>query len=174
MSQAQNVLTQAADKLQEQLEKNPNTSVNIYMGKARLPIANNYVILFYHALYTVIDDYDLSRNEIRTMLKILEYMQFGNLISMSQKKLGEDLKINKGRMSTIMKRLKTCGLILDDSGNLYLNPQVIAKGKFLDKQEETLLEKGAEVLQEKLRLGPNILTEKLRKQQEPEQMSLLR
>ena len=173
MQTASNILTEAADRLQEQMQKNPNANVNMYMGKARIPIMNNYVLLFYNAFDKMIDEYSLSRTEIRTMLKIMEYMRFGNLIQLSQKKMAEDLKIDRPFVSRIMKRLKNCGLLIDDGGNLYLNPQIIAKGRFMNDEDELLLEKGAEILREKTGLSPSILTKKLKEKQELEQCTFL-
>ena len=164
---AADVLASTADLMQEKMDET-NAQVNVFVSKSKMPIVNQFVLLFYQSFLFTIDEYNLSRNEIRTVLKILEYTQFGNLIQLSFTKIGQDLNINRANISRIFKKLKEAGLLVDDGGNLFLNPQVIAKGSFLKRDEldtERLLEKGAELMKQTIGLAPNILTDSLRKKE---------
>lgn len=162
---AHDVLATMTEGLQDKMDET-NSKVNVFVARAKMPIVNQFVLLFYQSFLFTIDEYNLSRNEIRTILKILEYAQFGNLIQLSYTKLAKDLGMDKSNCSKIMKKLKTTGLLIDEDGNMFLNPQIIAKGNFLKLDEienERLLNKGAELLEKTIGLAPNILTRELRK-----------
>lgn len=164
---AADVLASTADLMQEKMDET-NAQVNVFVSKSKMPIVNQFVLLFYQSFLFTIDEYNLSRNEIRTVLKILEYTQFGNLIQLSYTKLAKDLNMDKANTSRIIKKLKAASLLIDDDGNLFLNPQIIAKGSFLKRDEietEKLLEKGAELMKQTIGSTPNILTDSLRKKE---------
>ena len=76
------------------------------------------------------------------------------------------LKYKRNNITRHVSKLKQAKLIIDDDGNIFLNPQIIAKGKFLQKGDENLihlLEKGAEAL-EGTNVKPSILTPKMQKE----------
>lgn len=163
-------LGEVADKVQEQMDKN-NTQISIHSGPARMPIINNYALLFNTAFLQTLDDYKLTLNDVRVMLKIIEYMKFGNLVHVSWAKLAIDIGIKPQNITRHIKKLKTAKLLLDDNGNVFLNPQIIAKGKFIAKGDEDtmrLLDLGAQAL-EGTNIKPNIMTPKMREKQKKEE-----
>lgn len=160
-------LTEISEKVQAEIDKG-NAQISIFTGATKMPIVNNYALLFHTAFLQTIDDYKLSLNDVRVMLKIIEYMKFGNLVHMSWTKLGKDLGISSKNISRHITKLRNAKLILDDDGNIYLNPQIVAKGKFLQKGDEDLeklLDKGAEAL-EGTNIKPNIITPKMKKEKQ--------
>ena len=160
MTKAENFLEQITETLQEKIDEK-NAQINVFTAKAKMPVVNQFVLLFYQSFLHTIDEYNLSRNEIRCLLKILEYTQFGNLIQLSFAKVGKDLNINRANISRIIKKLKEAKLLMDDDGNMFLNPQIIAKGNFLkkdDEESEKLLNLGAELSCS----APNIMTKFLK------------
>ncbi|WP_112925016.1 DNA-binding protein [Escherichia coli] len=78
--------------------------------------------------FRVFSDLDISKNEFRVLTYILEYMEFGNLINLSQASLCKALNIASGNMSTIFKKLKQKGILVDHHGHLYINSNIFAKG----------------------------------------------
>lgn len=154
-------LLNVAENIQNHMNTT-NSQVFVYVGKKKMQIVNEFAIMFGTAFLQCIDDYNLTRNDIRIMLKIIEYMKFGNLIKFSYSSLAKDLKIDKSNVSKTIKKLKENKLIITDNNNDYLNPHVIAKGNFTDEVSEHLLNKAAEEL-EGSNISPNILTEQLRK-----------
>jgi len=84
------------------------------------------------AFLSMIDECKLTRNEIRLTLKIIEMMRFGNLVKTSWASVGESLGIKRNNMTRHLKALKEAHILIeDDGGNVFLNPQIIAKGKIL-------------------------------------------
>lgn len=165
MSSTKNIasaLTEVAENIQDHLDKN-NTNISIYSGPTKMPIVNNFALLFHSSFLETIDEYKLSLNDIRVVLKIIDYMKFGNLIHISWSKIALDLNIKPNNITRHISKLKKAKLIIDDSGNIYLNPQIIAKGKFLqqDKELKEILNKGAEIL-EGTTISPNIITKEIR------------
>lgn len=157
--------TEVAEKIQEQIDQG-NTQISVFTSATKMPIINNYALLFHTAFLQTIDEYKLTLNDIRVMLKIIELMRFGNLVHISWTKIAKELKIMPKNMSRHINKLKKANLLLDDEGNIFLNPQIIAKGKFLQKGDENLvnlLEKGATAL-EGTNIKPNIITPKMQKE----------
>lgn len=158
--------TEVAEKIQEQMDKG-NTRISVFTGASKMPIINNYALLFHTAFLQTIDDYNLALNDVRVMLKIIELMKFGNIVHISWTKVAKDLKILPKNMTRHINKLKKAKLLLDDDGNIFLNPQIIAKGKFIqhgDDETIKLLEKGAQAL-EGTNIKPNIITPKMKKEQ---------
>ena len=146
--------------------------INVYTAPSKMPIINEFALLFFSAFLSVIDEFKLTRNEIRLTLKIIEMMRFGNLVKLSWSSVGESLGINRPNMVKHVKALKEAQLLIeDDGGNIYLNPQIIAKGKFLpgkgDEDIERLLDLGAEALKG-TSANPSIVTPKMRKEMKEE------
>lgn len=164
-------LAEVAERVQEQIDKH-NTNISIFTGSTKMHIINNYALLFHTAFLQTIDDYNLSLNDVRVMLKIIELMKFGNLVHMSWTKIAKDLKIIPKNMSRYINKLKQAKLIIDDDGNIFLNPQIIAKGKFTihDEKSVHLLEKGAEAL-EGTNVKPSILTPKMKEKKQNKEHS---
>lgn len=78
--------------------------------------------------FRVFSDLDISKNEFRVLTYILEYMEFGNLINLSQSSLCKALNIASGNMSNIFKKLRQKGILVEHHGHLYINSNIFAKG----------------------------------------------
>ena len=130
---AQQMLTDVAQNLQDQMDQK-GARPNVFISKSRMQTFNEYAFLFATNLNLIIDRYDLTKRDIRVILKLIEYMYFGNLLSFSNTKLAADLKIDPSNLSKILKKLKKTELIVEDEGNLYFNPHIACKG-FLNENE---------------------------------------
>ena len=94
-------------------------------------------------------------------------MKFGNLVKLSWADVARSLGIPEKNIIRHIKKLRDAHLLIDDEGgNTYLNPQIIAKGKFLQKNgDETLiqlLDLGAKAMEDTA-MSPNIITPNIRK-----------
>lgn len=78
--------------------------------------------------FRVFSDLDISKNEFRVLTYILEYMEFGKLINLSQSSLCKALNIASGNMSNIFKKLRQKGILVEHHGHLYINSNIFAKG----------------------------------------------
>lgn len=174
MERGTDILTKAAEAITEHLED--KNDVNVFTMPARMPIVNNFVLLFYNSFLQTIDEYNLSRNDIRVMLQIVDLMKFGNLVKLSWSEVAKMLNIPPKNMSRHINNLKSASLLIDDiHGNTYLNPQIISKGKFLKKGDNEelirILDLGAEAL-EKTGRKPNIKTPRMQQKEFEEKIKL--
>lgn len=161
-SDAQDVLTSLLEQLQGQIDSK-NAKLFLSSGRFKMKILNEFALMFASVFLQTIDDYKLTRNDIRVVLKIIEYAQFGNLLRMSYSSLSKDLNIHKADISKSIKRLKESKLIVDIDGSLYLNPHIICKGRFntSDSKDEELINRSADALEETNR-KPSIETKYIR------------
>lgn len=158
------ILSQFVNELSKRLEENPGTDINVNSGFERMDIIpNTFSLLFHSNLKYLIQEYNLKTTEIVALLQINEYMQYGNLIQMSYSKLARDIGIDPRNITRTIKKLKACKIIIEKDGNSYINPQVIIKGRFRKKDEESneLIELGSK-LGEEVGIDTNIYTKKMR------------
>lgn len=141
-----------------------NSDINVNISHSRMDICNEYVLLFYANFKNIIREYKLTKNDILVVLQMLEYMQYGNLLRISYRKLANDVGIDPKNINKTIKRLKDSDLLIEEDENTYLNPHVIAKGRFKSKDEKSskLLEYSASLQNENI--SPSILTPRLKKQ----------
>ena len=168
---AENAVASLLADVQQKMDES-DSSINVYTSPSKMPIVNQFALLFFSAFLSIIDEFKLTRNDIRVILKIIEMMQFGNLVKLSWTNIGESLGINRPNMVRHIKSLKGAQLLIEDEGgNVFLNPQIIAKGKFLpgkgDGDIERLLDLGAEALKG-TSASPSIITPKMRKEMKEE------
>lgn len=153
----------AMDKIHDVMN-NEAESVSITIGRERMETINPFVLLFYDSLLEIINEFNLSQLEIKALLKILHYMQYGNLVNISYAQIMRDIGADPTHSSRVTKRLKNAGILIDKDGHTFLNPHIVAKGKFKrnNLSDTELLEYAAEEM-EKRNLKPSILTRNLKK-----------
>lgn len=172
--QATGILEDIAKSIDDHLDE--KNDVNVFAMPARMPIVNNFVLLFYNAFLQTIDDYGLTLNDVRVMLKIIDLMKFGNLVKISWTDVAKGLGISHTNMPRHLKKLRAAQLLIDDeNGSTFLNPQIISKGKFLKKGDNEelirILDLGAEAL-EKTGRKPNIKTPRMQQKEFEEKIKL--
>lgn len=142
-------LSDVAEKLQTHMDKKESVA-NVFISKNKMQTLNEYVFLFYENLDNIIKHYKLNTTEIRIVLKIINYMRFGNLISLSITSLAKDLDMNKGNVSRALKKMKSTELIVERDGNLFFNPHIACKGVFDERKPEDrqLLDYSAVILEQ--------------------------
>lgn len=162
----ESALDEIREKVNANMEDgNQGISVNMSFKKEpRYDLANPFVFVFLDQFLQIMDQYSLTRTEIKMVFQILKYMQFGNLISMSFSKLMRDIGIDRSNGSKIIKRLKEAKLIINDDGNLYFNPHIITKGLRVKDLDPDMIDYAAEQLEE-IGVAPNILTRKIKSKQ---------
>ncbi|MGU3245386.1 replication/maintenance protein RepL [Enterobacter hormaechei] len=90
----------------------------------RISLRGEFVIAFTDNILEL----NLTNNEFKILVYILKIMEFGNLIGLSQKKVGEDLGLNKSTVSKVYGTLKEKKVLIDHNGHLYINSNIFAKG----------------------------------------------
>lgn len=160
---AEAVLTNTSEKLQEKMDQT-GCHPNVFIIPEKTKFLNEFVLLFIENFEFIIDEYNLSKNDIRVIIKILKNMKFGNLISLSNSALATDLRMDKSNVSKILKKLRKTELIIDKDGSLFFNPHIAAKGSMKKRQEETrqLLDYSAMILEENdSKVTPSIGTDNI-------------
>lgn len=72
---------------------------------------------------------NISQNELKIITYILEVMEFGNLISISQAAISRNTGIAKSNVSFNFKKLKEKKILIEDKdGNLLMNSSLFQKG----------------------------------------------
>lgn len=115
-----------ARRLLQNKEIKSTTVISSEEDKA-ISFSQPYVFAF-TSNFRVFSDLDISKNEFRVLTYILEYMEFGNLINLSQSSLCKALNIASGNMSNIFKKLRQKGILVEHHGHLYINSNIFAKG----------------------------------------------
>jgi DNA-binding Lrp family transcriptional regulator len=111
-------------------EKKINASTNTVFQEDKeksISFAQPYVFAF-TSNFRVLAELDISKNELRVLTYIIEKMDFGNLINLSQSVISKDLNISSGNMSNLFKKLKQKGILVLNDGHLYINSNIFAKG----------------------------------------------
>lgn len=167
---ASETLADIATSLQDQMD-HKGAKATVVIGKNKMQTINEYAFLFATNLNAIIIEYNLTRRDIMVVLKLIEYMYFGNLLSFSNSKLAKDLNLDPSNVSKVMKKLKHTELIIEDEGNLYFNPHIACKGTLDERIPECsrLLDYSAVVLNEMNSPATvSILTNNLRRKRKDE------
>lgn len=158
-------LDEIKDAIQEGIDRNGgefNLFVSTGQKKERMNLVNPFAFLFYENLLDIIDECNLSRLEIRAILKILSYMEFGNLVRMSYSQLMRDIGSDPSNGSKVIKRLREAKVLVEVNGNTYLNPHLILKGRIKSKDaaSQEVIERAADELVE-FGVSPSVMTKGL-------------
>lgn len=135
-------------------------SISVTIGRSeRMETLNPFVLLFYDSLLDIIKEFGLCFVEVKALLRILHYMEYGNLVSLSFAQIMRDIDADVTNASKVVKKLRDAGILIKKDGHMFLNPHIVAKGKFKRRDQEAveLLEFSAEEL-EKRGMLPSILT----------------
>jgi predicted transcriptional regulator len=118
-------------KIMEAVSKEASLNdVNLFVSKEtyKLKPKNQFAILFYDSLDELIESANLSKLDIRIILRLLKRLEAGNLLSYTQLALSKELGTSTASISRSIKRLiKSQILIRTENGEEYVNPQVISK-----------------------------------------------
>lgn len=112
----------------KQLEQRQDV-VAVYKRMTQNEYIQEFACIFFDNMSEIMEKHRLSQTEIRILLRLGKYLQFGNRVKIKQKLLSEELGISPSNISAAIKRLKTCEILLDVDGEMYFNPHLFAKGK---------------------------------------------
>ncbi|NBI43990.1 hypothetical protein GVX76_11090 [[Haemophilus] felis] len=124
----------ATEKLGKHLENiNPNlhpeVKVIVSTSKTHVKPLNPFVLIFHQVFREIILKFDLGGFDVVLISLLADKMQFGNQVAITQTALAKELGVKRQAVTRSFKKLKDCGLLLEDEfGNQFLNAQVIAKG----------------------------------------------
>lgn len=94
----------------------------------KVSVKANFVLAFTSNLRQLAE-LNISQNELKIITYILEVMEYGNLISISQAAIAKNTGVAKSNVSHNFKKLKDKKiLIVDKDGNLLMNSALFQKG----------------------------------------------
>jgi len=125
-------------------EMKDENDVNVIVANnTKQKVNNQFVILFYDSLLSIINDYKLKQMDLKVLLVLLKKMEYGNLLKYTQNNIAKQLKTQQPNVSRSLKNLRESGiLILTEDKEEYINPQIINKGN-LKKQKKSQISKFA-------------------------------
>lgn len=131
-------------KLGSMMEQAKIDSVNIIVAKENHNLKPNigFVMSFPKVTRTVIDNFKLTMSEYKTLLVIVEFMEYQNLMNLTQQTVAKELGISKQAVSKHFKKFFDTGIIFKDSeGSIWVNPAIFSKGKLRDVRNNQTLYK---------------------------------
>ncbi len=107
--------------------------VNVY-AKEKKYLKDNYARCFLNEITNIASDKELNGTDLRVLLGIIGHLEYENILNISQKKLGEIIKIPRQEITKSIKKLisKNYLQIIDKIGkqNIYkLNPKIAFKSR---------------------------------------------
>jgi hypothetical protein len=112
---------------------NEDTVINVNLGRKTLKPNNEFAMLFYKSLLIKMVTYELNATDVKVLLAILDYVGYGNVVSLTQSKIAYDLDMKKQNVNKSYTNLINAKLLIKDSkGSIFLNPQVLSKGRLRD------------------------------------------
>lgn len=140
--------------------------VSVFVGRERQEYANKFAIVFFESLEWLVDEFELSRIEMRVLLRILSHMAYGNLVILSQSDIMREIGCSPTNSTKVFRKLRDCKILIKVNGHTYLNPHIIAMGRFRknDPDAMRLIENAADELAE-IGMEPNILNKAIKQRQ---------
>lgn len=102
-------------------------TIHIKADKRKATIKEEFVIAYTQNLRELAE-LKISPTELKIIAYILEIMEFGNLICLSQKQMSINLGISKTNISYHYNKLKDKGILIEKDGHTYMNSKIFQKG----------------------------------------------
>ena len=103
----------------------------IFIGETRIKAQVEFVMLFGANFDLLLKQNDtLCMSDMRVLFAVLNKMSYGNQLSIKQKAIASELKIDQGNVSKSWKKLLDAGIFTQDiHGNEFVNFDLFLKGK---------------------------------------------
>lgn len=123
----------------EELKKTGDVEVSQHAKlKSRITFEQGFVIAFTDNLVQFAE-LNISQNELKVVVYILQKMEYGNLISIKQSAIAGAINLDKAVVSRVFKKLHQKGILIkDEEGNEFVNSNLFAKGISTKMKKEKL------------------------------------
>lgn len=109
-------------------EMGENEQLNIIKSKKKAKPKDGFVMMFDKNLSNLLDESNITIGDIRVLLSICYYVNWGNLINLTHQTVADDLGMVRQQVSRSFKKLENAGVIFKEKGSLFLNPNYLVKG----------------------------------------------
>ena len=129
-STAQKISTKKGE-VQEIVNKAVQGDATIFIGETKVRTQVEFVMLFGANFDTVLRDNEtLCMSDMRVLFAVLTKMAYGNQLSIKQKSIASELKMDQSNVSKAWKKLQDVGIFIEDiHGNEFVNFDLFLKGK---------------------------------------------
>lgn len=112
------------NKLQESGDVKVTT---IVQADKKVSLKEQFVMAFTSNL-RALAELNISQNELKVITYILEVMEYGNLISINQTSIANELGLHKSNVSYVFKKLVAKNILVKKDGHTFMNSNLFAKG----------------------------------------------
>lgn len=147
----QNALT----KLSKMFKDTGVTEAKVTVSSPKRNLTPNleFVMTFPKILRKTIESYNLTMAEFKTLLALLELLEYSNLTNVNQVTIANYLGSSKQNINKHFKKFRELGILFEDeSGFTWVNPALFAKGKLWDFKENSVIYKEVEKFSNNLEL----------------------
>ena len=104
------------------------TATTVVKEKPTYTLRKQFVICFTENFFRALQS-GINQSEMKILSYIIDQMEYGNLISISQKSIAESCKITKSNVSGCFKKLIEKNILVKNKdGNVFVNSNIISKG----------------------------------------------
>lgn len=108
-------------------EKNNVKVTTIINPEKKVSLKDQFVMAFTSNL-RALAELNISQNELKVITYILEVMEYGNLISINQTAIANELGLHKSNVSYVFKKLVSKNILIKENGHTFMNSNLFAKG----------------------------------------------
>lgn len=112
-----------------------NYQLNLIKSKIKVKPNEGFVMMFSKNLLNGMVENGLGITDIKVLLKVCDYVNFGNVINLTHQTIADDLEINRPQVSKSFNKLEKAGVFFKNKSSLFLNPNYIVKGDLRKSKE---------------------------------------
>ncbi len=124
--------TNTAAEITDAMNSLETKDITVNVLKTKLKPEMEFIFYFVTNMNELLEDAEITKQDILVLMKYAEKMHFGNQISISQVDIAEDLKIDKSKVSKSVKKLTEKGIFYKKNRSLFMNWKYLAKGNLAD------------------------------------------
>lgn len=129
--------TISKDELNEFVEDTDQANYQLNLIKSRIKVKPNesFLMMFSKNLLNAMIEHGLSNTDIKVLLKVCDYVSFGNVINLTHQTIADDLDLNRPQVSKSFNKLENAGVFYKNKSSLFLNPNYLVKGDLRKSKE---------------------------------------
>jgi predicted transcriptional regulator len=112
-----------------------NYQLNLIKSKIKIKPNKGFIMVFDQNLLKIINEFNLNATDIKVLLKVCDYVSYGNLISLTHLTIADDLDIKRQQVSRSFNKLEKAKIFYKTKTSLFLNPNYMVKGELRKSKE---------------------------------------
>jgi predicted transcriptional regulator len=120
----------------DETSNDKNANVNVIKSKKKANVNEDFVIFFFEKFSRSIINSKISMSDLLVLLKVLEYVSWGNVINLTQQTVADDLNMKQQQVNRSFKKLEKACIFIRAKKSLFINPNYMCMGD-LNKSTES-------------------------------------